>query len=408
MKPIKIKFVLFLVALLFLVFFSNDFGLIDIEKTAIITAVAIDYSDNNEYELTAQVAVPEATDSNPENAKAQVTGKGGTIGAAFKDLGDVSGWFPNLNFCNLIILGGEFKDSNVINVLDYFGRTLRVQDSALVVFSEGKAKEILNTSSPLDNISSFAIQKILFKNPGFDMEVAKMDIKTFTVGYYSRGGSSFMPVIKTIEEQGTSSSGGQGSSGGDEGIMSGGNSSGGQSSSKSDKKKFFDAKTTALFKNGFKVGELDKTLTTVYNMLTSSFEGSTYEIKNVNQNGENINFLITIFRNTPKITITADNNNVKLNISLDVFCRISDQNNDYAENTLVTNKPLPINVKEKAESQLSADIKNLIEVSKATGCDFFDLTDKLYRHSNKHFAMHKDNLLEKLNTDIKVTVQGQR
>ena len=427
MSSIKIKVVAFLVALLFLVFFSNDFGLIDIEKTAIITAVAIDYSNEGQYELTAQVAVPEATDSNPENLKAHVTGKGGTMGAAFKDLGDVSGWYPNLNFCNLIVLGEDFKDKNVIEVLDYFGRTLRVQDSALVVYSEGKAKDILNVSSPLDNISSFAIQKILFKNPGFDMEVAKMDIKNFTVGYYSRGGSSFMPVIKTMSEDGDISSGGQGSSNSSQGAsngsqeMSGGNSGSSGSSSQSsssgsssgggnssNQKKYFNAKTTALFKNGIKVGELDQSLTTAYNIITTTFEGSTIEIKDVNYKGENKNFLLTVFRNSPKISLTADQNNVNLNVNLDVFCRISDQNTDYAENTLVTNKPLPKEVKEKAERKLSADINNLIEVSKVTGCDFLNLTDKLYRCCYKHYFTHKDTFLSTMKVNVSVTVQGQK
>ena len=234
-----------------------------------------------------------------------------------------------------------------------------------------------------------------------------MDIKNFTVGYYSRGKSSFMPVIKTIDEEGSSSSGGQGSSGGG-GEMTGGQSSGGTSSNNTQKKKFFNAKTTALFKNGIKVGELDQSLTTTYNIITSSFEGSTLEIKNVDFKGENKNFLITIYRNTPKITLTADQNNLNLNISLDIFCRISDQNTEGAENTLVTNKPLLKEVKEKAESQLSADIKNLIDVSKATDCDFLNLTDKLYRRCNKYYYTYKDNCLSKMKTNITVTVQGQK
>ena len=75
---------IFLVSILF---FSNDFGLIDIEKTAIVTAVAIDVADDGEYLVTCQIAVPEATGAVSENQKAQITGKGSTVGNAIKSMG---------------------------------------------------------------------------------------------------------------------------------------------------------------------------------------------------------------------------------------------------------------------------------------------------------------------------------
>jgi len=121
-----------LVAVAFMFFFSNDFGLIDVEKTSIITAIAIDKVEQ-QFEVTAQIAVPEATDANTENLKAQLTGKGSTVGAALKDLGDVSGWFPKLAFCNLILLGNSLTDTNVIEALDYFAKTKYQKETFLKV-----------------------------------------------------------------------------------------------------------------------------------------------------------------------------------------------------------------------------------------------------------------------------------
>ena len=110
-STLKSKILMILVAMTFLFFFSNDFGLIDVEKTSIITAIAID-KEEDKFVLTAQIAVPEATDANTENLKAQLSGKGSTVGAALKDLSDVSGWFPKLAFCNLIILGQDLIKEN--------------------------------------------------------------------------------------------------------------------------------------------------------------------------------------------------------------------------------------------------------------------------------------------------------
>ena len=181
MKLFKTKVFLIAVAALFTFFLSNDFGLIDIEKTAIITALAVDIEDG-EYSVNAQIALPSTSDNNNHNLKAQISGKGYTIGAAIKNLGDLSGWYPKMDFCNLIILGKEVAESGAIDVLDYFSKTLRIQDSAALVQSEKSAKDILEVSTPLDEISAFALQKVVLKNVGFNRDVADSNVKNFVEG----------------------------------------------------------------------------------------------------------------------------------------------------------------------------------------------------------------------------------
>ena len=318
------------VLLIFTFFFSNDFGLIDVEKTSIITAIAID-KDGEEYIATAQIAVPEATDTNTENQKAQISGKGSTIGAARKDFGDTSGWFPKLSFCNLILIGNGFEKENVIKVLDYFAKTLRVQDSALVAMTEKKASELLEIASPLDNISSFALQKVLLKTTGFDRDVASTDIKSFCSGHYSDSHSAFMPIIKTIPSTLGQSSDEQGNTSGSSSTESGkGTGSSGGSGGEQEKSNYlFDAKTTALFKNGFKVGELSEDMTLVYNSLTAQFKGTTIPFENVETfPNKKTNYLLTVMKATPKISLTANTNEIVLNINLNLYCRISDHSDD--------------------------------------------------------------------------------
>ncbi|MBQ0099424.1 MAG: hypothetical protein KBS91_02615 [Firmicutes bacterium] len=115
MNFVKTKLVLFLILLLCVVFFSNDFGIIDIKRAAIITAIAIDYEDG-EYSLTTQIDVPEATDKNEEKAKTQINTKGETIASAIKHIGSSSGWFPQLYFCKLIIIGSDVSTEKTIKI----------------------------------------------------------------------------------------------------------------------------------------------------------------------------------------------------------------------------------------------------------------------------------------------------
>lgn len=412
MKYVKTKLIIAALFFVFVFFFSNDFGLIDIENTAIITAIAIDSAEDG-YEATAQIAVPEATNKNSENKKAQISGTGSTIGAAIKDIGDKSGWFPNLQFCNVLIIGEELTHSNVFKVLDYFSKTLRVQDSAMVVTTDKKAKELLEASTPLDNISSFALQKILLKNPGFNSDVAETDIKNFCIDYYSESRSSYMPLVKLNKQEtaappetGSGSGSGGGSSGGSGGSSSGGGA--GSGGTNSDGSTLFNARSTALFYEGVKAGELNEKETLALSALTDTFKGTTIELKDVTTNGETKNFLITVFRCNPKIIVDANEESLNVKIDLDVYCRIVDQNAEKSDVTYSKNVPLPDAVKEKASEFFTTHINKLIEAEKNSGCDFLFLKRKLFQRRYKHYARYKDNFFSVMKHEINVSVSGQK
>ncbi len=402
----KPKIIMLIFLALFTFFFSNDFGLIDVEKTSIITALALDMSENGEYVVTAQIAVPEATDTNTENQKSSLSGKGRTIGGAIKQLGDDSGWFPKLGFCNLILLGKSLKGTNVIKVLDYFAKTLRVQDSALVAMTEDEASKVLETASPLDNISSFALQKILLKTPGFDRDVHPVDIKTFCARHYSDSRSALMPFIKIIpstENNKGGSQGGQGGSSSETGMQSGSSSgsSGGQD------KKLFDAKSTALFKNGYMVGLLDENLTLALNSLFLPYGGTTLEINDVPYKDEVCNYLLTVIRATPKIDLDLSYNGVSVNVSLDLYCKVADQNVEGSFESLSENLPLSPEVIKKAQEKLTKDILELIEIEKKTECDILKINQKLYRYHNKQYSQFNNDFYSKLDSNVNITINGQ-
>ena len=407
MRSIKAKIIMVLVVFLFVFFFSNDFGLIDVEKTSIITAVAIDKTEDGDFEVTAQIAVPEATDANTENQKAQLSGKGSTVGAALKDLGDISGWFPKLAFCNLILIGSSLSQTNVITALDYFAKTLRVQDSALVALSEKSAKELLEVATPLDNLSAFALQKIMLKSTGFDRDILSTDVKTFCADYYSSAHSSYMPLIKILDSGGGAQSGGQNGGGAtDTGGQNGGQS--GQSSQQKDRENLFDARTTALFVEGIKVGELSNNQTLVLNAIKSNINGTSISVNDVpDKNNTPTNYLLTILRNKSKIRLVATNTDLDLYINLSLYCKVGDHASVDSDQAISQNRPLPQPLVEKAQTMLKEDIESMIQTSRRTGCDFLKIKEKLYRHNYKQYSRYKDNFLSAVKTHVSVSVYGQ-
>ena len=108
----RAKFFLIIFAIIFINFLTLDFLLIDVEKTALIVAIGIDKTSLG-YEVTAQIAVPEATNQSTKSNESVIYASGETLYDAVNDIGSRTGWYPKLSFCNLIILGNNVFEENV-------------------------------------------------------------------------------------------------------------------------------------------------------------------------------------------------------------------------------------------------------------------------------------------------------
>lgn len=404
MKFVKTKALLFAVFLLFLLFFSNNFGEIDIEKTAIITAIAIDYAEE-EYEVTAEIAVPEANSTSSENLKAEISTKGKTVGEALKNIGSETGWYPQLYFCNLIILGKELARDNTLKILDYLARTLRVQDSAEIVICEGKAKELLEKTTPLDNISSFAMQKILLKSKGFDCDVVNMSIRTFNIDYYNRNSSSYMPIVSIKNT--TESKNPYQADGSNTDISSTIGNSGEKGADKNNHY-LYNALHTALFLKGKMVGELTPLQSLAFNLIRIDCSGTGLNVTVDDGVGEPKDYLVMIMKNKYKTNVKATKDSLDVIINLKVTCDVADQSTAGSDSTLAKNLPIPTKVKEEIEKKLTTLLTELVETERQTGCDFLKIEEKIYRYNHKYFSQYKDDYIQKMNVKVNVEATGQK
>ncbi len=394
------KSYILLTIIMLIVFLSNDFTLIALQKTAIVASVGIDKVDDN-IEVTMQVAMPQASATTTENNDAVITGRGKTVAEAISEVGSKTGWYPKMSFCNLIVLGEGLLTENSITVTDFFAKTFRVQDSAVIAICKGTARELMSTATPLDNISSFALQKILFKNAGNLSDVAEITVKDFSIGYYSRTGTAFAPFIKTLladESEQTSPKGKQGEEG----------SGAGQKSGSERGNQVFDATDTIVFKNGIGVTNLDTEQTRVLNSLTKKVNLSTYPVSDITIDGETFDALLTIKKHRAGIKLDVVNGIPTVNFYSYFFCRMEDANSKRDEINMQDKIFLPKEVSEKATEQFTETLLSIVEKCRTYGVDIFNLDEQLYKYHNEYYPVFKDNLYDFLQVKTSVTFTGTK
>lgn len=413
-KKSKITFVLFLVALI--LFFTSDFQLIDIEKTAIIVAIGVDKVEN-EFEVSAQVAIPQATNEQSTNSDALLIGRGKTMYDAIEDVALKTGWYPKLTFCNLIVFGNEVVKGNFYPLVDYILTSDRFQTSAILCTAENTAKEILSSTTPLDYVSSFALQKILLRNVERANAVLAPDVREFCVNNRSHSQFCYLPIVKFIQEKDDKDKGDQSDSSASETLREQtlknvfsqggeGKSGGGQTGESEKNTGLFDAGETMFFSNGKIACIIDSKQTLCFNLLIKKV-GECFLDVEFEKNGKQTKALVSIIKNYGKIKLKIENNVPKLFITLNLVCEkeetfLSENNFELQNSTEVSKEGISA-----VESSVYEYIEQLIQLSKSSDCDFLKLKNQLYQSQNKYYERFKDNLLNVLEYSIEINCKSQ-
>ena len=407
MKTFKIRIALILGALLAIFYFSSDFALIDIEKTAIIVAIGIDEGENSRYKITAQIAIPQATDTAAANDDAVVTADGNTVMEGIQNIGAKTGWHPKLSFCSLILIGRKVAENGVKDVIDYFIVSEKVQNSAIVAMADDKAGEILTSKTPLDAISSFAVSKIVLKSRWMTNTVPNANLRKIALSEYSPSKSSFMPVIKPIKEntkskEGGSSSitastksggsegsgGGGGGGGGGSGGGGGGESSGGSSGGKDVPDKVYDASTLAVFSEFKLKGEFDEELTQIFNMLMGPLGESYITLENGDEKT-----LLALSNGTRSVKVNLEKKPT-IEIKLSFKVEVSDSSEGYSLDKLNRRSVVDEETITKVTDKLNVLLLKLVDKVKESGADALLIRDKIYKFSNSRFEEFKNYPLD--------------
>ncbi len=393
----RAKFFLIIFAIVFINFLTLDFLLIDVEKTALIVAIGIDKT-NSGYEVTAQIAVPEATNQSTKSNESVIYATGDTLYDAVSDIGSRTGWYPKLSFCNLIILGNKVFEENVMGVVDFFVRSYKVEDSAILCASEKTAKEVLLSISPLDNISSFALTKIFVRDHNSASKILTTSIKDFAKFYYSPCKSGFMPMIKMIDTKDKGNNTSQASS-----LTS---NSGASEQGDKNTPVVYDAETCLLFSKGYKTGEISGDECLFYSLFEKSVNEAFFNLEITDEDGNTGKALIGIKRVKSSINLKYDGDTPTLKGDMKLWIQIIDTDFPQSMQQIATIGRLSENMLNKASSYALTTLNSLFEKTTSAGCDIFESKNMLYRFHNDRFEQEQKNFLSKLKCDFTVTCQN--
>lgn len=374
-----------------LLFFTHDFGLIDIEHTAIIVALGVDKNkENTEYEISAQIAIPQASADNASESESVISAKGQTIGEALDKIAVNTGWYPLFSFCNMVILGENALKGNVMDSVNYFIRTDRLPDSAAICACEGSAKDLLLTDTPLDSVSSFALEKILEQDYAKLDRIANVNIKNFADGYFSKSQRGFLPYVKTIPS-GDAENASKGGNNGSGTQKEGGNTGKGENAES--KSNIYDASSAIIFSKGKAVGMLAPEETLLFNLKDKNSIDTFFKIDEAKIHGQKTPVLVELDETKKKYGFKFENDKPVYEITLEFQCRVVSANADMPVSELFPSAKASDEILRATEKKITETLEKIYRKIQLADCDLFGIKNTLYRFHYPRYDELKDNII---------------
>ena len=401
-------------------YFTNDYGLVDIHKTSIVVAASIDY-ENEEVKVTAQLAIPQPSQSGESVKFTSVQGSGITVADALNEINSKTGFFPKLLFCKLFLIGESCQQLNLFKTMGCLYRKYFSELTALVAMCNGNGYDMLQMNAMYSDETSEAIQQVLADEAKRSANVSSVNLKDLAMDNYSKSQTCYMPYIEAIKS-GTSESGGggdnsggepaqnqgggsgessgggsSGSSGGSEGQGGSSNSPGGGQSEEVE----FTARKTAIFKDGMFAGILDENQSFALDILKNEIRVAMLPCET-----ESKHCTMALRDVGGDVELKVDKGVPKLIIKFDAKARIQGAGEKVDPAKTVSDDIVSEEVLKATEKAVKDRIEQLISVCRESGCDLLGAKEKLYKFNHKYFDAFKDTLLERMKVEYEINIQS--
>ena len=398
----SIKYYLFIVLILGFLFLSNDFGVTDVQKTAIVVAAGLDRQEDT-FILTTQVAIPQSSKQGKASEAVQIVSRGKTVGEAFDEINAKTGWYPKLVFCDLILFGESAKEQDVFEALDFFLRDEYLSDDCRLAVCNGTAKDLLNTTALVDPSSSTAMKKVLSAHAERVGTVLPNTLREFAIGYFSESRSGYLPVLTTEPQQ--EKIGKEDKAPPQQNTTNPTQNGVGNADNpdKTEDKPVFSARETALFTHGKWVDTLKSNETFALACVLSKLRLASYTL----QDGENA-CTLNIRRNSPSMKLRSTDGGFVLQVELTCTAGVLDYSKSQPIDKIGDAGDVPKEFFTLAAKKLSGEIEGVYEKCRALGCDLFGVQERLAKYGKRPFRDQQAVILPKTRAQVSVRFQNVR
>ncbi len=396
-------------------FFTNDFGIVDVHKTAIIVAVGIDSGE--EVQVTAQLAIPKPSQSGENIEYTQIQGSGETVADALNEINVKTGFYPKLQFCKLILIGEECKSEELFRLLGCFYRKNYSELTALVAMCKGTAADMLSQPTAASDMNSTAIQRALSPELEKSGNVSSVNLKDIALTNFSESSACYMPFIEATV-QGTSQNGGDGEAvggeqpppentegGGGSGGQGGGSTQssgeGGGGGSGGGKPVDFTASKTAVFSGGRFAGVLDVNQAFALNVIKSDVR-----LASLSCDAAGRHYTLGLRKAKGKLKLKVSGGVPVLKISFRAYAQIAGIKKVVDPAETDNDDLLSAEVIEGAEREVRSRFEDLVAACVREDCDVLGVKQLIFKHEYKAYGALKDSALQKLKVEYDIKIKS--
>ena len=344
----------------------------ELNDIGVMSATEINKIDN-EFIVNVQVVNPQSPDktTNVQAPFIMYQGKGKTIHQAYRNIKEQSSRFLYPNHMEILIINEKLAKEDISQIIDFFLRIpdIRTEFNVLI----GKDDNILNITSPIDDISATSILNTMETNNKYLGITNLITFNEFANMSINKNLEIILPSIKITKKDEKSDTK--------------------ENTESTTINSLYELDTLAIFKDNKLTGYLTKEESIIYNVIKNKTK-----IVLINYECEKDKY-ITVEATDIKSNIDISKNEININLKM---------SGNINENMCNINLTKEKNIK-TLQSQLEEYIKNktnnnINTIRKQYNTDIFGFLDTIYKTNYKMYQKVKNTWYQDTYKNIKINV----
>ena len=396
-KKILTSKIMIFILIVFAIYFPLTINMTkQTDRRTVVVAVGIDKNETD-YTVSMQMIVPEASTSFKENLQVY-SANGDNILQTIENLSIHIGKIAGLGNLSAIVFGKEMAKQGIVETLDFFVRSKRINDNPTIITTNAKAKTLLEKVALIDNNFAYSVNSLAklnetSSNTGFS------SVESFLSDYYSGTIASTVAQINQVSDDNEGiSTKPQSSQAGDSSVATVA-SAGEEGQNEQDENNVLSNNgDTSIFVGGKEVAVFDAQQMRGFGILTRESQRAVFTLKNVSDNFLNDAEVVmslkgkTITREyTFKNGVPQVKNNVKLIVKIE---QIRQENKDLDQMD-GTYDYLTDEVKRLLKLQIVNQISESINLSKQYNADILKVQDMFFKFKHDQWNKYLKTLPDK-------------